>query len=249
MKIEYIPANEEEIKNFRQLFLAEFNNQFVHDKCHYYGWSTNYLLKMDNMPVGYCSSWGMNERNIHDTIFEMYVLPSYRNYVDKLAESILQIPGVHYIQCQSNDPFLAEIFFQYAGNIQAESILFQEYYQTHISEPGAVFRKRKDTDKKERDDDGPYVLEIAGEIVAHGGLLMNYNFPYADIYMHVFERHRRKGYGALIVQELKKLAYESGRVPAARCNKDNIASKHTLMNAGLKPCGFIFTGEIKRKTA
>ena len=36
-----------------------------------------------------------------------------------------------------------------------------------------------------------------------------------------------------------------GRVPAARCNISNNASKATLIKAGLTPCGFRLKGDIK----
>ena len=76
--------------------------------------------------------------------------------------------------------------------------------------------------------------------------MLNYNLPYADIYMHVLEEHRGKGFGSLIVQELKTLAYEMERVPAARCNINNRVSKATLEKAGLRSCGFILHGEVKK---
>ena len=74
--------------------------------------------------------------------------------------------------------------------------------------------------------------------------MLNYNFPYADIYMEVKENYRGRGYCGLIVQELKKLVYAQGRVPAARCNIKNQLSKSCLQKAGFKPCGFLLKGEI-----
>jgi hypothetical protein len=57
-------------------------------------------------------------------------------------------------------------------------------------------------------DGGPeWRLELNGETVATGGLLFHYNRPYGDIYMDVPESHRRRGFGAYIVQELKRAAY------------------------------------------
>jgi predicted GNAT family acetyltransferase len=75
--------------------------------------------------------------------------------------------------------------------------------------------------------------------------MLNYNFPYADIYMDVKENYRKKGFGSLMVQELKKEIYCMGRVPAARCNVSNYASKSTLIRAGFIPCGHRLKGVIK----
>ncbi|MCI0691757.1 hypothetical protein L0337_07070 [candidate division KSB1 bacterium] len=44
---------------------------------------------------------------------------------------------------------------------------------------------------------------------------------------------------------MKKACYLSGRVPAARCNVQNKASRAALLKAGLKVCGFMLKGDIK----
>ena len=110
---------------------------------------------------------------------------------------------------------------------------------------GATFKKTKPGDDT-RFDPNEYVLEVNGEIVATGGFVRNYNLPYIDMFMEVKEDYRQKGFGSFIVQELKKEAYLQKRVPAARCNIDNKASKATLLKAGLKVCGCILVGEIKK---
>ena len=76
--------------------------------------------------------------------------------------------------------------------------------------------------------------------------MLNYNMPYADIYMEVKEHARRKGYGSLMVQELKKEIYLRRRVPAARCNIRNQASKATLLKAGFSICGTWLKGNVPR---
>src|SRR6185312_7850035 len=96
-------------------------------------------------------------------------------------------------------------------------------------------------------DAGGYYLQQDGEVVATGGFFLNNNKPYADIYMEVKEPFRRRGFGSLIVQELKKEIYKLARVPAARCNIDNKASKPTLLKAGFKVCGARLKGAIKGK--
>jgi GNAT superfamily N-acetyltransferase len=83
------------------------------------------------------------------------------------------------------------------------------------------------------------------EIVGTGGILYHYNRPYGDIYMAIAEPFRRRGLGAFLVQELKRICYEQGSVPAARCNVNNTASQLTLQKAGFVPCGNIVTGTLK----
>ena len=52
-------------------------------------------------------------------------------------------------------------------------------------------------------------------------------------------------HGSYLVQELKRLAYELGSVPCARCSSSNIASRKTLQKAGLVPYAHILNGSIR----
>jgi RimJ/RimL family protein N-acetyltransferase len=75
-------------------------------------------------------------------------------------------------------------------------------------------------------------------------VLFHYNPPYGDIYMEVDAPFRRHGVGTFLVQELKRLCYEEGRIPAARCSPANLASRRTLQRAGFAPCGHILTAAV-----
>jgi GNAT superfamily N-acetyltransferase len=68
---------------------------------------------------------------------------------------------------------------------------------------------------------------------------------HADLFMEVDERFRRKGYGSYPIQELKRACHEAGRVPAARCNVANAASRATLQNAGMLPCARLLSAVLK----
>ena len=96
---------------------------------------------------------------------------------------------------------------------------------------------------------GEWGLECDDRIVATGGLFFHHNPPYGDIYMEVDERYRRRGFGAYLVQELKRICRETGRIPAARTGIDNFASRFTLQRAGMFPCARIVKGRIAGSTA
>ena len=53
MQIKIVKTGLEEVQPFRVLFLHENNFQFVHDKCHLYGWADTYLFEVDGTKVGY----------------------------------------------------------------------------------------------------------------------------------------------------------------------------------------------------
>lgn len=64
-----------------------------------------------------------------------------------------------------------------------------------------------------REPVGEWGLEVAGQVVATGGLMLHYNPPYGDIYMEVAAPYQRRGYGSFLVQELKRSATRGEAFP------------------------------------
>lgn len=232
-----------EISALRTLFLHERNFQFTYDKCHLYGWADTYLFTLDGHKAGYGSVWGKDRREARDSIFEFYILGPYRKLAGDFFRKFHSASGASHIECQSNDMLLTSLLFEHSQNINAEAILFEDYFQTQFVMPSAAFENIPRTENTNKYDH-PCVLKLHDEILASGGLMLNYNVPYADLYYDVREQHRRKGIGAFMVQELKKEAYRIGRVPAARCNIQNHASKLTLLKAGFRICGWRLHGKV-----
>ena len=228
-----------DIEPLRKLFLAETKFQFVYNKCHGAGWADVYHFTLDDMPVGYGSVWGKEKREERDTIFEFFLKDPFKKSARQIFSTFKAKSGASFIQWQTNDELLANMGFEFAKNINAEAILFENAFETEFKIANSLFVK----------NDGPgeysdYHIQKDGEIVATGGFVRNYNFPYIDIYYEVKESFRKQGYGSLITQELKKEAYRLERVPAARCNVNNEASRATLLKAGMRICGYIITGQI-----
>ena len=245
MEIVVVKTGHEEISHFRKQFLNENHFQFIYNKCHDYGWADTYLFVVDGLKVGFGAVWGTNRRQDRDSIFEFYIIPPFRKFTHLIFPQFLAQTNTIYIESQSNDFLLTAMLYEYAANIRAEAILFEDYYKSELEVSGVLFRKVSENDQM-KGDDSEFILEQNGEIVASGGLMLNYNFPYADIYMQVKEPFRRKGLGSFLVQELKAEAYRIGRVPAARCNINNKISKATLLKAGLQVCGFRLKGDIRK---
>jgi hypothetical protein len=168
---------------------------------------------------------------------------------NRLFEDLLRISEVRLIECQTNDPVMPALLYAYAHQIKSPVILFSEGSMTRYTIPGVIFRPRQDGDilfEHHHEPEGDYVLEVEGKIVASGGFLTHYNMPFADIYMEVTEAFKRRGLGSYIVQQVKRECYLAGRVPAARCNMENVASSATLLKAGLAVAGYMLIGEVKR---
>lgn len=238
----------DDIQSFRALFLQEANCQVRYNACHERGWTDSYLLKLDDIEVGYGSIKGQEIAD-RDTVFEFYVVPPFRTLSEVLFRELVAASVAQYIECQSNDPLLPSMLYDFSRDISADTVLFEDHAVTEYAIPGAAFRRCTDKDKDRIfqhgvEPPGDYVLEVEGEIVATGGFLLHYNLPFADLYMEVRKDCRRRGYGSFLLQEVKKECYLAGRVPAARCSTQNKASRATLLKAGLRTCGFMLKGDI-----
>jgi len=244
MTIEIIKSQLEQIKDLRILFLQDNRFQFIYNKCHENGWAEDWLIQVDSKQAGYGAVWGSAKREDRDAVFEFYLTRPFRNSASRIFGEFLAASGATLIECQSNDPLLSSMLYEFTHQIHAEAILFEEDYQSRLVLPGLVFGKEPSAVNNPRDVGG-YYLEKDGETVATGGFMLNYNFPYADIYMECFEAFRQQGFGSLMVQELKKEIYAMGRIPAARCNISNMASKATLLKAGFRVCGSVLKGVVK----
>ena len=237
----------EEIQALRSLFLQETNFQVRYNSCHERGWTDSYLLMVDDLRVGYGSIKGQNITG-RDTIFEYFVVPPFRKRASELFQQLLAASGAQYVECQSNDLQLSSMLYEFSSTISSDVVLFEDHVASDYVLSGLLFRPRRADDQvfeHRTEPVGDYVVEWHGEVVATGGFLLHYNRPFADLYMEVRKDCLRRGFGSFLLQEVKKQCYLSGRVPAARCNIRNVASRATLIKAGLKVCGFMLMGKVE----
>ena len=233
----------------RQFYLTEHNCQIRYNACHERGWTDSYLLSMDGTVAGYGAVLGQQISN-RDTIFEFYTLPQFRKQASKLFKVLISAAKVPFVECQTNDPLTTSMLYMFAHNIKSDVILWEAGVTSNFAVANATFRAWQDDDDMFDDDGQPagdFVVEYEDEVVAAGGFLLHYNEPFADLYMATKKAHRRKGFGALVLQGVKDVCFKAGRVPAARCNIDNLASQATLWSAGLRPCGHMVKGTINSK--
>lgn len=240
----------EQILPWRDLYRHEMNCQIIHDSLHERdGWTKSYCLTIEGAAAGYGSIAIGGPWKGKPTAFEFYVLPQFRNRMFDLFESFLKRSEAVAIETQSNDPLMTPMLHVFGREVNVESILFADGMTTSLPNNRVVIRRSTADDafvisQNHLDEDARWVAELDGNVVATGGILFHYNRPYGDIFMKVAESYRRRGIGSYLVQELKRVAYETGNVPAARCNKDNIASRKTLQKAGFVPCGNILAANI-----
>ena len=244
MKFKVKKVELKQVQGLRLLFLHEANLQFISNAYHERKWSDLYSFEMEGSLIGYGAICG-SERTNRDTIFEFYVLPIYRKLSREIFAEFIRKSRAKYVECQTNDKLIHQMLLEFTTKVETEVILFADHEVTEWKPAGVIVRQRQATDEifeHKVEPQGDYVVILGDEIVATGGYLTHYNFPYADLYMEVKEPHRLKGYGSYIIQEVKKYCYLAGRVPAARCGIDNVGSRSTLIKAGMKICGYEVKG-------
>ena len=252
MPIESRRVELRDIAGLRDIYRQEMNCQIIHDSIHSRpGWSQEHLLIAGGAPVGYGSAAVAGPWHEKPTLYEFFVLPQYRSRLFDLFVELLTSSGATAIETQSNDALLTVMLHAFAHDVTSESILFHDKLTTSHSPRDALFRSASAEDaaqivQQQLDSNAKWVVSIGTTIAAAGDILFHYNRPYGDIYMKVAEPFRKRGIGTYLVQELKRVCYERGSVPAARCNPKNVASRKTLQKAGFVPCGHILHGAVSR---
>ena len=238
MRLAVKPVAVEDIAAWRDMYRREMNCQIVHDDMHARaGWTQPFLFEADGVAAGYGSILVGGPWKGTRTVFEFFVAPNHRSHVFGLFEKLLEASEATAMEVQTNDILITVMLHLWAHNIVNEKILFEDKLTTAHAFEGAALRYREDPDRD-------WVVQIDGVVAASGGILYHYNRPYGDIYMEVAEPYRRRGVGCFLVQELKRICYELGSVPCARCNPSNTASRRTLQKAGFVPCAHILTGTL-----
>jgi GNAT superfamily N-acetyltransferase len=238
------------IAAMRDAFRAEMACQIVHDSIHDRpGWTLEYALVEGDRTVGYASvAIGGPWRN-RPTFYELYVEPDRRSRAYALFDAFLSAARPTAFEVQSSDALTTAMALTVARDIATERVVFRDHAATSHELPRATMRcvtppAEIQAAIAERAGGGEWLLEVDGTVVGKGGILFHYNVPYGDVYMDVNEGFRRRGFGSYIVQELKRLCYELGGVPAARCDPTNVSSQRTLQKAGLVPYAHILIGSF-----
>jgi GNAT superfamily N-acetyltransferase len=248
--IDVIEAPLDAILEMREAYRREMDCQIVHDSWHARGFTRSYLLQLDGAVVGYGAVGGA-PHDPRDTVKEFHVAREHRAEALPLFRRLVDASGARTVEAQTNDVLLSLMLYDCASEVTSETILFEDAVATHLpAPPGMTLRPVTAGDRARAfthtvEPVGDWGLECEGTLVATGGLAYHYNPPYGDLYMEVAAAHQRRGLGAYLVQELKRLCREGGHVPAARCRHDNLASRRTLERAGMFPCARILHGRLR----
>ncbi len=248
-RLDVAPAVLDAILAMRHEYRREMNCQIVHDSWHARGFTNSFVCRVDGEVAGYGSVGGA-PREARDVLKEFYLRPSYRAHALPLFRKLIEAGGARWIEAQTNDALLSRMLDECAVDRTGDTILFADGATTTLAPPPeAVLRRVEETDRSTifahtTEPVGEWGLEVEDKIVATGGLLFHYNPPYGDIYLEVASGFQRRGLGSYLVQEMKRVAYEMDRTPAARCRESNIASRRALERAGMYPCGRIVRGRV-----
>lgn len=240
-------ASHLEVATLREEFRREANFQIIGDSLIRRGLAQAYVVSWRDEVAGY------GAKRTHDDsgeVTEFFVRKAFRPYAHPLFEAFLRASEAKRIVMQTNWTLGLTMLYDFADEIIQEAILFDDAGKTDLVVAGATFRPRLPSDRLQNshEPEGDWVLDMDGSVVANGGYLSHYNPPFVDLYMEVLPAERRKGYGSLLIQEIKRIAIEEGKRPSARCNPDNVGSRRTLERAGFLPCGRLLSGRVVLST-
>lgn len=226
------------------------NGQIVHDSIHARsGWTLEYAITQQDRTIGYGSVAVAGPWRDRPSVYEFYLEPAFRTRAFELFDAFLATSSPHAFEVQTSDTLTTMMCLTHARDIGTERIVFRDGDTTTHNANGAALRCVTSPDEIQtaiaaRQGGGEWIVEVDGTVVARGGLLFHYNRPYADLYMDVDEPFRRRGIGTYLVQELKRLSYDLGAIPCARCTTTNEASRRTLQCAGFVPFAHILFGSL-----
>jgi len=245
------PSSVDRTFSLRDRYRQEMNCQVVHDSIHTRpGWTVSYVFSAGGPALGYGSVAIAGPWREKPTILEFYLVPERRTRAFDFFEGFLAISGAQRMETQSNDLLATTMLHTYGKEVSAESTVFRDRERTSLAANRSTLHPLTAPEEtrlciEERAGHAEWRLDVDGLPAARGVLLFHYNRPYTDIAMDVDESFRRRGLGSYLVQELKRIAYELGAIPAARCNPENVASRRTLQKAGFEPYANILTGSIR----
>ncbi len=223
-----------DVAGMRHLYQHECHCQVIAYSMVARGLADSWYITVDGEVAGYGAIWNSHYPG---RVSEFYVLPVYRSLVNRLFEAFVRCAGPTELAAQSNVPHMLGLLYEYCREITQENALFQYNHHPGLSLSEADLQRNPH-------DDNEWFLNMDGVTAAKGGILHHYNPPYSDIYMEVVPEFRRKGVGSYLVQQLASECWHMGRIPCARCNIDNNASRRTLERAGLACCGYHLAGRL-----
>jgi GNAT superfamily N-acetyltransferase len=241
MRVDVHSTTYRDVEALRALYRAELDCQIIRDSFLSRGLADPYLILVDHRVGGYGA---VSNKYDKGRVIEFYTLPYRRDLALPMFRELLATSGATQVEAQTNSPLMLQMVCDCARGVIAERVLFRDARTTNLTCRSGIFRAGAPTDDKSNGLDGEWVIEANGTIVAAGGFLCHYNPPYGDVYMAVAESAQRQGYGSYLVQELKRVCYEAGKKPAARCDVTNAASRRTLEKAGFLPCAHLVVGEV-----
>ena len=239
------PASLAEISGLREEFLRRAGCQVVRFARLPRGFASPFLVEVGTEMVAY-GAIQMEESRA--ALIEFFATQEPILH----AESLLRAANVQDIEAQTNRFGMMALLDHFCSHRTPGPQLFSDSRDPGLRVEGAIFRARNPQDEiftHTREPEGDWVIEFEGKVVATGGYFTHYNPPYADLYMEVEPRFRRRGLGSFLIQELRRLCRQKGLTPAARCDPNNEASARCLVRGGMERCGQLVTGQVKLSSA
>jgi GNAT superfamily N-acetyltransferase len=240
-------AEQAEIVSLRDA--GAMDGQIVHDSIHArLGWTLEYVITHGDRAIGYGSSRSPG-RGATGRPYTSSISIRHRSRAFELFDAFLDASNPHAFEVQTSDTLDHHVRRTHETSAPSGS-----YFA--MARPRCITRTapRCDASRRRRNPDrdrGTAGRRGLGRRDRRSGRragrdAVSLQPAYGDIYMDVDEPFRRRGIGAYLVQELKRICYELGAIPCARCSTTNEPSRRTLQRAGFVPFAHILFGSLGR---
>ncbi|MFN3728323.1 MAG: GNAT family N-acetyltransferase [Fimbriimonadaceae bacterium] len=232
-----------QIASSRQKLRDNVNVQLVRDSASHREGVENFAFIETDLMIGHAV---VSHGFFDDRVIEFYLHPGFEGRALECLDALRRTTKVRELEAQTNLALPTWLVHASCPCVEPHNVLFGDTDRYELPLSDAVLRPAlpEDVIPETEEPTGTYVLEVRGEIVGSGGYLTHYNPPFADVYMGIGTPFRGRGYGAWIVQELRRVAREHDYVPAARCNFGNHASCRSLLRGGFCLAGLIIVGTV-----
>ena len=254
MHIEIEPTTVDQVADLRFLYARELDDVIRYEREIRRGRTRIYGVWNDGALIGYGILHGEGEDR--NTVVEFFLLPQFRWHTVPVFDHFTKVTGATGVQARTNDTGLVLLLYERTRDIIPGNSYFRDAENTHQRVPGVRCRAITPDDLDvltpimTTSDGWPFelpdrealatwiesnqgrLLEDEEGIAGIGAVLHGYNAPFASIGVVVMKRARRRGYGAYLIEELKRETYTMGKIPRADCAPWNAASRATLLRAG-----------------
>ncbi|MFT3783073.1 MAG: GNAT family N-acetyltransferase [Nibricoccus sp.] len=254
MNVSILNVTDNEVEPLRELQRQETPLAALLSSGEHQGYFQTYLITLGGAHAAYGTVGHDDRWHRAPTVFELYIRPEFRAFGETIFADFTASTNASAFEFQTSDAGLSAILSSWCGEAVVDKIIFSDSLTTFLPGYGTIIHQFWPSDvakvfQHHSQPVGDWVLEFDGKIAGTGGMKHRYQPPYVDLFAEINPRYRQRGLGSYLIQELKRLCYDLGLKPCARCSPDDLPAIRTIERAGFTPCAHVLSGQLLAQIA